>query len=477
MSVKAAPILQEHGLFWWNEEPLPDRHFAPPSAVGGLLTIEAEHISLKLDGLLPNQENIIDTILTRQGERIDKAIQGVLSASGKRVLLPDLIRHGGQFRTNAPSTQEFLAFDCLMADSPFPAGGCPEILSMTINLSGLQPWFESEPLKIQRTETMVSATYTHRSNASYQLENETIQINFGPGIKRSSGTLSLSDVIWLVHSAREPTHLDQQIDLFGLLNDFFILLTGSDFSLRRPTLKLRDGQTCELYLFRGALELEILNQKECWTTFPQLRAQFGDHWRRWVQLREHSGPGIYLYLSTLRRKDLYPEHRFVNLVWGLEAFHRKNHPPKETTSVAKKIERLLDQIDNKKDRKWLEGKLKHADEPSLADRIAFIVSSLPIGFDRKAVNVFAAECANLRNEISHFGGNKDSSYPDFLDKVERYSRALSTLYHYLILHEIGVDPKRLNEWINEGSRSYVIRQEFIAVGLVKREKPKGRSGL
>ncbi len=479
MSSKAAPILQERGLFWWNEDPIPDGYFAPQSAIGGVLTIEAENISLELDGLLPHQGNIFDAIITHQGEKVDKPIQGVLSASGKRVLLTELIRHGGQFRTNALSTQGFLAFECLIADAPFPAGARPEVISMTVNLAGLQPWFASEPLKVQRTEIAVTATYTHRKNASYELDNETIQINFGPGIKRSSQTLSLSDEIWLVHSARAPTQLDQQTDLFGLLNDFFILLTGRDFSLRRPTLKLRDGPVCEWHLFRGeGSEPTLISGKECWTTFPQVRVQLGGLWRRWAQLRELSGPGIYLYLSTLRRKDLYPEHQFVNLIWGLEAFHRRNRAPSETNSTSKTIERILGQINEGKDKKWLIGKLKHAHEPSLADRIALIVSSLPIGFDRKAVNIFATECAGLRNDISHFGGNeKDASYLDFVHKLQRYSRALSTLYHYLILHEIGVDPKWLNEWIHKGSRSYVIRQEFIEVGLIKRDKKiKGKAG-
>jgi hypothetical protein len=245
-------------------------------------------------------------------------------------------------------------------------------------------------------------------------------------------------------------------------------------------LKLRDGPVCEWHLPRGeGSEPTLISGKECWTTFPQVRVQLGEIWRRYAQLRELSGPGVYLYLSTLRRKDLYPEHHFVNLIWGLEAFHRKNLvAPSKTNSTSKTIERILGQINEGKDKKWLIGKLKHAHEPSLADRIALIVSSLPIGFDRKAVNIFAAKCADLRNQISHFGGNKeDSTYTEFVHKLVSYSRALSTLYHYLILHEIGVDPKWLNEWIDKGPRSYVIRQEFIAVGLIKRdEKPKGKAG-
>ena len=180
---------------------------------------------------------------------------------------------------------------------------------------------------------------------------------------------------------------------------------------------------------------------------------------KWRELREHSGPGVYLYLGTKRGMSLYSEHRFVNLIWGIEAFHRKRNSSEPPTSFTDKVARIISQIGNKKDAKWLTGKLKRAHEPSLADRIAAVLKGLPIGFKSKAINKFAKKCADLRNDISHFGGNKEGgSYIDFVGNLEQYSRSLATLYQYLLLYEIGVDPKILNWWINEGFRSYVIKK-------------------
>ncbi|MHC2334692.1 hypothetical protein ACVIW0_003981 [Bradyrhizobium sp. USDA 4454] len=409
--------------------------------------------------------------MERQGEKIDKPIQGILTSSGKRVLLVEFLRDGAQFRTAGPSTLNFMAFECLMADAPFPAGVRPEVSSMTIDLAGLHQWLQSEPIKVKLTKNTTRATYTNRKNALYKLDDETLQIKFQPGIKRSTQVVSLSDQVSLIHTPHRPAQLvEQQSDVFGLLNDFLILLTGSNFSLPHPILKLRQGPPCQWYLFQGPPGYERpINWSECWTTFPQIRTKFGALWRQWVHLRERLGPGIYLYLGTLRRNDLYPEHRFVNLVWGMEAFHRKNDDPQAAAeSLSAKLDRILEQVSNSKDRKWLKGKLKHAHEPSLADRISSIVRSLPLEFDRKAVNKFADECARLRNLISHFGGEKDDSYLSFVRKLEMYSEALALLYHCLILHEIGVDPNHLQ--ITKGPRSYVIRQQFIAVGLLKARK-------
>lgn len=46
-------ILDERGLFWWHDEPLADRQFAPDSAVTGHLIIDEHGVArLELDGVL-----------------------------------------------------------------------------------------------------------------------------------------------------------------------------------------------------------------------------------------------------------------------------------------------------------------------------------------------------------------------------------------------------------------------------------------
>ncbi len=68
---------------------------------------------------------------------------------------------------------------------------------------------------------------------------------------------------------------------------------------------------------------------------------------------------------------LYIENRFINLIGGLEAFHRRKYaavpiPDKLQT----KIKRVLDQIKATKDKRWLKLILSraHVDEPDLAFR-------------------------------------------------------------------------------------------------------------
>jgi hypothetical protein len=157
----------------------------------------------------------------------------------------------------------------------------------------------------------------------------------------------------------------------------------------------------------------------------------------------------------------------VNLIWGIEAFHRKRSVESESTALSAKIRRVIDQVKVKKDKKWLQGRLRHAGEPSLEDRIFDAFKSLPIGLHRDRLRAFSKSCADSRNEISHFGGPRPGiGYADFLKELDKKSDALSTLYHALLLQEIGVDGSILKWWIYEGYRSGPIMQNFIEVGLI-----------
>jgi hypothetical protein len=165
-------VLQERGRFWWHEEPIPAGYFAPESALTGLLTIEPGRIALELDGILSTDERPFEAISARQGETVpDKLIQGILSLTGKRVLLAGVIKNGGQIRSNGPSNQNFLALDCLLGEEPFPAGEPPVIDSMTVHLKGLEGWLRLGSVKVSKTKNTITARYKRPQKATYKFDN------------------------------------------------------------------------------------------------------------------------------------------------------------------------------------------------------------------------------------------------------------------------------------------------------------------
>jgi hypothetical protein len=259
---------------------------------------------------------------------------------------------------------------------------------------------------------------------------------------------------------------------YVLFADLFILLTGSDYSLDWPRLSCSAGDRVDhfhLYFARHtSREQEPPGPRQWWVNFPQVQEKFGGLFANWRRRREQWGPGVYLYLSTRRSVSLYQEHRFIMLMWGLESLHRRRaEPVRGSERLRAKIDRILGQIEEGKDKKWLQSQLKYATEPSLEQRLFETLETLPIEFEKDTLRKFSGACAEKRNEISHYGGRRhEGKYDDEIEDLHKKSEALSNLYHILLLREIGIDDERLPAIIDRGLRSYAIKSSFVEVGLL-----------
>jgi hypothetical protein len=448
-------ILDERGLFWWHDEPIPDQQFAPDSSIGGLLKIEEDgQISLDLDLYLPNEHGPMSGIAQR-GKPIGRCIQGILKVSGRRILLADVASKGGSFSTNKMSYEGYRAMQCIVSDTPFPpAKGPPKFDTLEIPLEGFEEWLRSGPINISRSDSNISITYEIPDDAVYQCEGEELLIRRQPKIETSGmpGTyaVSIRETASAILRFPQPLVLDQLVAQFTLMEDLFVILADSDYCLDWPWVSTDKEEEKFRFYFaksrsRGAAEKPAHYKTP--TNFRKIRDGFGLIWSEWKKKREQYGPGFYLYLGTRRGTKLYIEHRFVNLVWGLEAFHRRGNPSS-----------------------------MNARGPSLGARLFDVFSRIPIDLDEKRLRDFSATCAKRRNDISHFGGLRSGgSYSDFLKELNSLSGALSALSHALLLYEVGIEASAIKYWIFDSFRGGATKVYFYEVGLLDKsnmESPK-----
>ena len=221
-----------------------------------------------------------------------------------------------------------------------------------------------------RTESSISVEYIRNKDLLYALEDGTISITydiFGPYFGKSkSYTLTLNEAVSLIYSPKEQLTLEDMRIQFGLFEDLFIILSDSEYCLRWPSLGVMVGGTKLKYKWhfsRLKNSTEAPKYHECPTNFVQIQETFGHIVSAWKNKREQFGPGFYLYLSVRRGMQLYPEHRFVTLIWGIEAFHRRKHGEPPSDAIQRKLSRIVGQVSRAKDKTWLEGRLKNALEP------------------------------------------------------------------------------------------------------------------
>ncbi|MFJ2362676.1 HEPN domain-containing protein [Pseudomonas sp. NPDC087697] len=478
-------ILEERGLFWWHDDPLPANQFAPDSCVVGTLTIEENGAAyLELDGYFASSEGGPMAGIGAQGQQfpLEKAIQGKLKASGRNVLLLGLRRRGGRFSSNGISHEGFAASHCLVTDRSFPPATRPlRFSALDVELTGLEEWLRLGNIEVKRTRQSISAKHRVPKADIHELDDGTLTMRYditGPWPGKFVHRMDKLNLVESVNLRVKPKRVRTLLEMreeYARLQELFILLTGTTFSLEWPRLII--GKMAYHYYYEGfERSTKTPTWDECWVNYIQVKSNFGSIVTALRRKREEFGPGFYLYLGIRRGMKMYVEHRFVNLIWGLESLHRrKNKDKAKETKLDAKIQRILDQISGSNDKRWLEGQLKHAGEPSLKERLMDVLSALPLGFERKRMEVFCKSCADRRNDMSHFGGQREGSdYREFMIDLMKKSEALAYLYHAVLLHEIGVDAALIKaNLLENGPNAYRPKYAFREVGLLPVGKGDG----
>lgn len=457
------PIVDEQGYFWWADTPVPDSHFAPDETVGGRLTIAADGTTrLELDALLPSTLHPLQRIFPSDKTiRVPRAIQGLLKRSGNHVLLLDAVGNGGSFSTNRFSYERYLATICLVGKTAFPIYKSePKFSSMEIDLDGFEQWLQLGNIKLEGNRRSIKARNTIPKSSGFSTDIGKITLDHRTD-STTNGSIwtyevNLKEVATLSLRPKKACSAEEMRNFFSSLQDLMIVLTDSGQPLEWPQVRISRTKTnYKMFFFRQTADRETeLSWHELPTNFPKIKVKFGEIFNQWHQKREKCGAGFHSYASTKRGLTMYVENKFLTLVTGLEALHRaKTEDLPEPQALQEKIKRILEQISRKRDRKWLEVALRHKGEPSLEERLALLFSELPIPLESKRIREFSKKCSDLRNELAHFAGNRRRKVnSNYLLDISELSFSLSTLYHLIILREVGVDDTILRFWMTEQPR-------------------------
>lgn len=405
-----AEIIKERGYFWWFNEPSRSAN-SKSNSVPGLLTISNDgQIALETDSALCLVDEYRDWSKPRCFPK-SKRVAGYLAASGKYVLIEGLERTDLSFSDETPQRQEFAAETCAHRDSPFPeAYGEGQFTALRIELAGFEEWLELDSMMVDREYPDGDDNQVHVSykewNLRYPVREGTLAVEsittgvplfFRPDLPQRD--VQLEQHFYLTFT---PDSLTGSSDLrltYTSLEELIALFLGTYRRLPWPILVTKEEfeEWNTLYFYRGGQSSEAINKFSIWVTFKQIRENFGDLFKRWLAGSESFGAGYYLYVSSLRNPHHYSEHRFVNLVWAVEALHRKWLPHSEESDHVvrerNRVERILTLPMENEDRKWLGKKLAHAHEPSLEARILECLRKLPFSFGKGEIERFAKTCA------------------------------------------------------------------------------------
>jgi len=301
-------ILEDRGYFWWSDEPVPDHRFAPDAAIPGYLTIADDGaITLELDGFLAGVKETVLAFLHNDNTRAhSKPIQGLLKG-GTHVLLLGWTRIGATPRQTKISSERYFATTCLAADDAFSISmKALKFFKIEINLRGFEDWLQIASIQLSRRQNSISTTYRRPKELVYRVGVDKLSIRFDISAPILSGILltrsvSLEETTALVYAFRKSVTLTEVQSFYDLIQDLFVLLTGSEYRMEWPVLYVgQKRQKCRLYFYSLTSSATPPSIDELWTRFPQLHPSFSAIFSLWVRKRTNFGAGYYLYLGTRR---------------------------------------------------------------------------------------------------------------------------------------------------------------------------------
>lgn len=467
--------IHDHGFFWWAGE----GH--EKGSVAGLLSIDSSGlIQLELHQTLPGRSGMGGVF----GERLQESVSilGCLKSNGHYVLLRGL--NACQGRNGIISYEIFNARECFISHK-LPS--IQRFFKLRISLDGLQQWIRPGSIDFvgpsncaKGNEHKVTVNLELKSDDAWNIESGLVEIvhdftGHEPGLWGHS--INTGMVSNLVYTPTSIATSEEMLEWYRAAQDLLLILVNSNLTLKWPRVLWKDGDEvvgADFYFQRNLPSGDQVKWHETLLPYARVRDSFGSMLENWIDRRKSLGPGINLYLGTRRNKPLYAEHRFVNLVWGLEALDRRVDSSRcDDPKLKEKIQRLKDFVENveginRSDRKWLGGLLdSRSFERPLSERLFDILKPVAIGVDDEKLKVFTKTCANLRNDLSHHGGEREpGDYINFIGEVLKKSDALSKLYLLVILSLLGVSVDEIKNIVYRDPNSIAFRESFLNADLL-----------
>ncbi|HEY1650193.1 MAG TPA: HEPN domain-containing protein [Terracidiphilus sp.] len=475
------PILDSRGHFWWSDHLTGEIIGLPDLSVAGRLTIdESGKILLELDGILSDGlRTMLDSFNTEA--IITKSIAGLLYDSDY-IFLTKLRLVSSHFGSQTVSREKYQAIYCLRGDF---RGARDEHLStvrnFNIKLTGIDEWLKTPRIRnIDETAeggTVKKVFEYKREEFQFSVANAKLSFRFDLDRDFFKDSLigwkevSFGQTAILRYERESLLGIEQVRELVVRLQEFFALLMGVYPDLDWPQITLKVGDADNggtLYFLRNRPSGENPSLADLWSSFPSIRSSIGALFDAFMTTREQYGPGVYLYLACLRAESMFAENRFTTLITGLESLYRRDSSlPQESSNEKARIDRVLRDVKVESDKNWLRKKLETRAELSLQDRLSRLFEPLSQFVEMQKLKVFAEKCANLRNDVTHFGGLRGTTtYHDLLTELGTITPGLSVLYHALLLHRIGMAPTMIEDAFTSAPVSAAIRRDLARAGLL-----------
>jgi hypothetical protein len=189
--------------------------------------------------------------------------------------------------------------------------------------------------------------------------------------------------------------------------------------------------------------------------YTDIKESFGGLLQKWLGLEKSIDSLLNLLFSSMDERSIYIEHKFQNLIHGLEGYSRwkgkDTYLPEE--AYQKAISPLYQEVgklgfSDLKDA--LKNRIRYGNNHSLRKRLNTLLNNLPLAVINRIIldkKRFVTEIVDTRNYFSHY----DDSLKDLaLKNIDLYmaKNSLQLLFQSIILLEIGLGNDLIQKYLS-----------------------------
>ena len=444
--------LKEFGYFW-----LPS---APDKQISGILSIsDGGIVKLELFGMFGTFNNH-----SRQIERIVGHVEKMGFVTLDDCYCKSMWSSVDTSRTFDELVKSSIEVMRVFTGVAYREGEIPHFDTLTFSIEGIDEWVGISGIEVDHQLEQHAATISYKlpENITLKLDNGMellIAFSWQPppfSVVPKESKVTQKTNFHLV--SQNICELDLFISIANKLTTFLcfaineiVCLDSMSTVFDTPHQDVREGlmkmNSVNIYCHSSPYSEDNpeIYRHNMLFTFEEIQSNIENIINNWVKGYEQFAPAFHLYFWA--RKNAYPylEVRFLSLIQGLEAYHRRASDEKEMDEIEfeKLIENLIELCPGER-KEWLRGKLKYGNEVSLRKRIKRLIEPFKDLFGNKEKRKkLINRIVDTRNDLTH-----RSSDSEDIEDLWILCQKMETLFqlHFLLLIGFSQEEIRSIGW-------------------------------
>ena len=302
----------------------------------------------------------------------------------------------------------------------YDEGEIPLFNSLTCSVEGIDEWVGISGIEfdLQHEERATTISYQRPAEVELNLGNGMqLLITFSLGARLSRiKEARISQKTYFTLISQEARELDNFTSVVRKITNFLCFAMDQTVSLDSMSATsdnlhqdIGEGKT-------GTIPIDIYypswpyskdepdtNESKLFE-FKEIQNDAGRIISNWIEAYEQIAPTFNLYFLAKMGMQTYLEERFMALVQGLEAYHRRTSDEKRMDEAEFKelIDDLIDRCPQKR-KEWLKGKLRYGNEVSLRHRLKNLIEPFEdVIAEWQKPKGLIDKIVNTRNYLTHY---------------------------------------------------------------------------